>query len=107
VSETVGPSLWAILVRVILSLVAVAGLGWWTIVSAYLYFFRCDDGCSGNEVHNWAYSEQFFVWILGCGVGLAGLVLGFTPRKGASWGCLFAAFACLVLWYGVITSGSL
>ena len=97
-TEAARPTVWARVVRAVLSLAALAGLLYWALWFTFLFVLRCDENCSGDMYDSWRYPAQFVLGVVGFALGISALALGFTNRRTIYRLCLLGAAACIVFW---------
>lgn len=73
---------WRYVVRGLVSLGILLGLGYWALVSLVLAVLKCDDTCArGDDLEHWRWTGQFLMVATGCLIGVAALAYGFSKRR--------------------------
>jgi len=96
----VRPSRWRSLLRVLMSLAAVAGLGYWVLFSFVLALIQCGDTCDGADASagHWRWTAQFMIAAVGAVSGVIASVLGFTSRARMYRRFLLVSLGCVLAW---------
>ena len=73
-------------------------VGIWLWVAYVLNAIRCDDGCSGSEGQAWGWTAAWVVALLGCGIGLLGVIIHFLMSGRLGMRLVGMSVACAAIW---------
>ena len=94
------------MLRILATLVCLPVLALWGLFSLFLAVFKCDENCSGDQAEAWQYTGQAILAFPGIAVGVAALILCFTPHRTAFRVAAVLAVGCALAWWLWLATGS-